>query len=45
METASGIEVVNVINSDYEVKKTVNDKLFNLQITIEKSYIKTRQRG
>jgi hypothetical protein len=45
METASGIEVVNVINSDYEVKKTVNDKLFNLQITLEKSYIKTRQRG
>lgn len=45
METASGVEVVNVINSDYEVKKTVNDKLFNLQITLEKSYIKTRQRG
>ncbi|WP_395652530.1 hypothetical protein [Brevundimonas sp.] len=45
METASGIEVVNVINSDYEVKKTINDKLFNLQITLEKSYIKTRQRG
>jgi len=45
METASGIEVVNIVDTAYEVKKTVNDKLFNLQITIEKSYIKTRQRG
>ena len=45
METSDGIEVVNVTDSNYEVKKTVNDKLFNLQITIEKSYLKTRQRG
>jgi hypothetical protein len=45
METTEGIEVVNVTDSNYEVRKTVNDKLFNLQITIEKSYLKTRQRG
>ena len=45
METTDGIEVVNVTDSNYEVRKTVNDKLFNLQITIEKSYLKTRQRG
>lgn len=45
METANGIEVVNVTDSAYETKKTVNDKLFNLQISIEKTYLKTRQRG
>ena len=45
METTEGIEVVNVTDSNYEVRKTVNDKLFNLQITIEKTYLKNRQRG
>jgi len=45
MESANGIEVINITDSAYEVKKRVNDKLFNLQINIEKTYIKTRQRG
>lgn len=45
METSQGIEVVNVTDSAYEVKKRVNDKLFNLTITLEKTYTKTRQRG
>lgn len=45
MEIGGQIQAVNITDSGYEVKKTVNDKLFNLQLTIEKTYIKTRQRG
>ena len=38
------LKSVNVINSDYESKKTINDKLFNLTIDVELSFTDKVQR-
>jgi len=38
------LKSVNIINSDYEVKKHINDKVFNLTIDIETSFIDKVQR-
>lgn len=44
-EIGTQLHTVNVIDSDYTIKKVVNDKLFNLQITVQRSFLKHRQRG
>lgn len=45
MQIGNDLEAISITDSAYEVKKTINDKLFNLTLNIEKTYIKTRQRG
>jgi hypothetical protein len=45
MEVGSQLQAVNIVDNSYIQKKTVNDKLFNLTLTIEKSFLKYRQRG
>ena len=45
MEVGTQLQAVNITDSSYTQKKTVNDQLFNLTITIEKSFLKFRQRG
>jgi hypothetical protein len=38
------LKSVNVLNSDYESKKTINDKVFNLTIDVELSFTDKVQR-
>jgi hypothetical protein len=38
------LKSVNVLNSDYESKKTINDKVFNLTIDVEISFTDKVQR-
>ena len=45
MEVGTQLQAVNITDSSYTQKKTVNDQLFNLTVTIEKSFLKQRQRG
>ena len=45
MEVGTQLQAVNITDSSYLQKKVVNDQLFNLTVTIEKSFIKHRQRG
>ena len=45
MEVGTQLQAVNITDTSYTQKKTVNDQLFNLTITIEKSFLKHRQRG
>ena len=45
IEVGTQLQAVNIVDSSYIQKKTVNDQLFNLTITIEKSFLKYRQRG
>jgi hypothetical protein len=45
MEVGTQLQAVNITDSSYIQKKTVNDQLFNLTVTIEKSFLKQRQRG
>jgi hypothetical protein len=45
MEVGTQLQAVNITDSSYTQKKTVNDQLFNLTVTIEKSFLKHRQRG
>lgn len=45
MEVGSQLQAVNIVENTYTQKKTINDKLFNLTVTIEKSFLKHRQRG
>ena len=45
IEVGTQLQAVNITDSSYTQKKTVNDQLFNLTVTIEKSFIKFRQRG
>ena len=45
IEVGTQLQAVNITDSSYTQKKTVNDQLFNLTVTIEKSFIKYRQRG
>ena len=44
-EIGTQLHAVNIIDSSYLQKKVVNDQLFNLTVTIEKSFLKHRQRG
>ena len=45
MEVGTQLQAVNITDSSYLQKKVVNDQLFNLTVTIEKSFLKQRQRG
>ena len=45
IEVGTQLQAVNITDTSYTQKKTVNDKLFNLTVTIEKSFLKHRQRG
>jgi hypothetical protein len=45
LEVGTQLQAVNIIDSSYIQKKVVNDQLFNLTVTIEKSFINNRQRG
>ncbi|WP_395652524.1 hypothetical protein [Brevundimonas sp.] len=45
VEVGTQLQAVNITDTSYTQKKTVNDQLFNLTITIEKSFLKQRQRG
>lgn len=45
IEVGTQLQAVNITDTSYTQKKTVNDQLFNLTITIEKSFLKHRQRG
>lgn len=44
-EIGTQLHAVNITDSSYIQKKVVNDQLFNLTVTIEKSFLKHRQRG
>lgn len=44
-EIGTQLHAVNITDTSYLQKKVVNDKLFNLTVTIEKSFLKHRQRG
>jgi hypothetical protein len=39
-----GLVAVNILNSNYEIKQTAQDKLFNLEIEFEYAYERFRQR-
>ena len=45
MEVGTQLQAVNITDTSYTQKRTVNDQLFNLTVTIEKSFLKHRQRG
>ena len=45
MEVGTQLQAVNITDSSYLQKKVVNDQLFNLTVTIEKSFLKHKQRG
>ena len=45
MEVGNQLQAINIVENSYTQKKTVNDQLFNLTVTIEKSFLKHRQRG
>lgn len=45
VEVGTQLQAVNITDTSYTQKKTVNDQLFNLTVTIEKSFLKHRQRG
>jgi hypothetical protein len=38
------LQAVNITNSMYEEKKWINDKMFNLQLDIEFSFVDKKQR-
>ena len=44
-EVGTQLQAVNITDTSYTQKRTVNDQLFNLTVTIEKSFLKHRQRG
>jgi hypothetical protein len=44
-EVGTQLQAVNITDTSYTQKRTVNDQLFNLTMTIEKSFLKHRQRG
>ena len=44
-EVGTQLQAVNITDTSYTQKRTVNDQLFNLTVTIEKSFLKQRQRG
>jgi hypothetical protein len=43
--SVSRLAGINILNKDYQKKKKVNQKLFNIELEFEYSFEKTRQRG